>query len=311
MDSGVDTEYTSDLESVTSSNYEFRRQGRRRYHGIDSPYALPNDDEEKVRLDELQFCVRSLLGANVLAPITPNPTQIVDVGTGSGKWVIEVAEEFPSARVFGTDISPVQDTDVPVNAEFILMDLNDGLEFDDGSTDLVHSRLVHGGISESQWPPYMKEIYRILKPGNGWAQCIELFFPYCLSDENVPQDIGLKQLFRNIEQHYSTQGFRLVGGDKLEQLMRDAGFVDIKEKVVRVEVGGKGPVGRACVYVWSEAMVGNAESLAEFYPNDEERSAFSEKVKLDVRNPAYKWYSYLYVVTGRKPGIDLDTGKEN
>jgi ubiquinone/menaquinone biosynthesis C-methylase UbiE len=64
----------------------------------------------------------------------------VDVGTGSGKWVIEVAEEFPSARIFGTDISPVQDTDVPVNAEFILMDLNDGLEFDDGSTDLVHSR---------------------------------------------------------------------------------------------------------------------------------------------------------------------------
>jgi hypothetical protein len=85
--------------------------------------------------------------------------------------------------------------------------------------------------------------------------------------------------------------------------MRDAGFVDIKEKVVRVELGGKGPgcsmktrlilVGRACVYVWSEAMVGNAESLAEFYPNDEERSAFSEKVKLEVRNPAYKWYSYL------------------
>jgi hypothetical protein len=40
----------------------------------------------------------------------------------------------------------------------------------------------------------MKEIYRILKPGNGWAQCIELFFPYCLSDVNVPQDIGLKQV---------------------------------------------------------------------------------------------------------------------
>jgi ubiquinone/menaquinone biosynthesis C-methylase UbiE len=64
----------------------------------------------------------------------------VDVGTGTGVWVIEVADEFPTAMVYGTDISPIQHTYIPVNAEFRVMDLNEGLEFDDGSTDLVHSR---------------------------------------------------------------------------------------------------------------------------------------------------------------------------
>jgi ubiquinone/menaquinone biosynthesis C-methylase UbiE len=65
---------------------------------------------------------------------------IVDIGTGSGKWVIEVAYEYSSTRVIGTDLSPIQDTEVPANAEFILMDLTAGLQFDDGSTDLVQSR---------------------------------------------------------------------------------------------------------------------------------------------------------------------------
>jgi ubiquinone/menaquinone biosynthesis C-methylase UbiE len=65
----------------------------------------------------------------------------VDVGTGSGRWVIEVAEAFPRAAVIGTDLSPIQPVDdVPHNAEFLVMDLTEGLDFDEGSTDLVHSR---------------------------------------------------------------------------------------------------------------------------------------------------------------------------
>ena len=64
----------------------------------------------------------------------------MDVGCGSGAWVIEVAETFPSAMVFGVDISPVQPTLVPDNCEFHINDLNDGLKFDDGSMDLVQGR---------------------------------------------------------------------------------------------------------------------------------------------------------------------------
>jgi ubiquinone/menaquinone biosynthesis C-methylase UbiE len=66
--------------------------------------------------------------------------RIVDVGTGTGLWVIEVAEEFPTTMVYGIDLSPIQQTSIPSNAQFRVMDLNEGLGFDDGSTDLVHSR---------------------------------------------------------------------------------------------------------------------------------------------------------------------------
>lgn len=65
------------------------------------------------------------------------------MGTGSGAWVIEVADRFPTARVVGADISPIQPNRVPINAEFIIMDLTEGLDFDDSSTDLVQSRYIN------------------------------------------------------------------------------------------------------------------------------------------------------------------------
>jgi hypothetical protein len=42
--------------------------------------------------------------------------------------------------VVGIDLSPIQPDFVPQNCEFVVADLNDGLDFDDGSHDLVHSR---------------------------------------------------------------------------------------------------------------------------------------------------------------------------
>jgi methylase of polypeptide subunit release factors len=68
----------------------------------------------------------------------------VDLGTGSGKWVIEVAKELPSTRVIGIDLSPIQPTLVPTNAEFLVEDVIQGISLSDSSTDLVHSRyLLH------------------------------------------------------------------------------------------------------------------------------------------------------------------------
>jgi hypothetical protein len=63
------------------------RSDKGRMHGIETnPYPLPNDDEEIVRLDELQFVIRGLFGRNILAPINRNPTTILDLGTGSGRY---------------------------------------------------------------------------------------------------------------------------------------------------------------------------------------------------------------------------------
>ena len=58
-----------------------------------------------------------------------------------GLWALEVADKFPTARVIGMDLSPIQPEDVPRNCEFVVGDLTQDLEdYNDGSMDLIHSR---------------------------------------------------------------------------------------------------------------------------------------------------------------------------
>jgi predicted RNA methylase len=127
-----------------------------RYHGVaEALYDLPNDYDEIERLDELQHSMKALMGTNIIPRIVRSPSlignsnrlfamlmMVVDLGTGSGLWAIEVADEYPDATVMGIDISPVQPTSVPENCCFVLENMLEGLSFHTDSVDLAHSRFV-------------------------------------------------------------------------------------------------------------------------------------------------------------------------
>lgn len=41
--------------------------------------------------------------------------------------------------------------------------------------DVVHSRMVAGGIHSNRWRSYIRDIFRVLRPG-GWCQMVEIYF---------------------------------------------------------------------------------------------------------------------------------------
>lgn len=84
-----------------------------------------------------------MFGALHLAPIT-QPHKILDIGTGTGIWAIEMAEKYTSAHMVGIDITPIQPELVPPNVQFLLEDAEDLSAYDDNSFDLVHIRAMAG-----------------------------------------------------------------------------------------------------------------------------------------------------------------------
>ena len=74
------------------------------------PWLTVTPQLEQDRLDLQHHVIKLLLNGELhLAPLE-NPKRILDLGTGTGLWAIEMADKFPKAKVIGTDLSPVQPT---------------------------------------------------------------------------------------------------------------------------------------------------------------------------------------------------------
>lgn len=78
-------------------------------------YMLPADATEHSRLDLQHELLKKKRGGlfyapqavkRALAPRDGSQPSILDVGSGSGSWVIEMARQFPHAEVVGLDLAP-------------------------------------------------------------------------------------------------------------------------------------------------------------------------------------------------------------
>ena len=100
----------------------------------------------------------------------------------------------------------------------------------------------------------MREVYRILKPKYGWAQIMETAYPHCISDnDSLPKDAALSmvlptatsndfyQLFEYVDEYFRKGQGIMMHGEKIEQLMIDARFVDVNVRKVKIELGDWGP----------------------------------------------------------------------
>ena len=61
------------------------------------------------RLDLMHGMLRMTMGGKLFyAPLGENLGRVLDIGTGTGIWAIDVGDEYPSADIIGTDLSPTQ-----------------------------------------------------------------------------------------------------------------------------------------------------------------------------------------------------------
>lgn len=157
-DSAYDAGSTyTDTTSLRSDITKYRYENNRRYHAYkDGEYWGPNDEKQNNQLDIAHHMYLLMMGGKLhLAPIE-NPHNVLDVGTGTGIWAMDFADQYPSSQVLGFDLSPIQPEWLPPNVRF---EINDACAADwaykKNSFDFIHVRTMYGSVAD--WPAFYQQ----------------------------------------------------------------------------------------------------------------------------------------------------------
>jgi len=303
---GSDDDSQSITTSLSSSIARYRIENGRSYHQYkDGQYAYPNDELEKDRLDLQHHLFKLMMDEKLyLAPIKPNPQNVLDLGTGTGLWAIEFADENPSAQVTGTDLSPIQPTFVPPNLQFMIDDAGEDWVFPQ-KFDFIHARQLHCAVEEKR---LIEQALQYLEPG-GYFEMQELAFPGTCDDSTNPPDNAFTKWNALMLEASIKMDKPLNNPPKYAEWMRDAGFTDVHSSLYKWP-SNTWPKGKKekTLGLWN--MVNTLDGLEGFTMamftrvlgwTPEEVQLFLVEVRRDCKDKRLHNYWPVYITYGQRP----------
>ncbi|KAI9805752.1 MAG: hypothetical protein M1833_005245 [Piccolia ochrophora] len=309
-DGVVDQDYDSLMTSVTSGIRDYQYENGRRYHAYkEGKYILPNDEEEQDRLDTQYHAVRLAFDNKpFFAPIGDSPKAILDVGTGTGIWAIDVADQYPSATVIGTDLSPIQPRWVPPNVQFEIDDLESQWTYEPNKFDLIHTRILLGG-SVLDWPAFFKQAFEHCKPG-GFFECQELDVEVQSDDYDFPPDSHVKKWCRMQCEAALKAGRPLrIYPEDVKSQIEAAGFFDVTVRPFKVPIGAwpadkrLQEAGVIQLAAMIEGVFGLSVALWTRFLGWKAEDVHAELAKVKEEFKSKKAHAYwpIYSIYGKKP----------
>ncbi|KAL1962249.1 hypothetical protein VTN77DRAFT_9905 [Rasamsonia byssochlamydoides] len=298
----------SDTTSLASSVLNYQYENGRRYHAYsqERKYMMPNDDTEQDRLDLVHHIFSLILDGELFVAPVKQPQAILDLGTGTGIWAIDVADKFPSARVIGNDLSAIQPSWVPPNVEFVIDDFEKDWMYDENYFDFIHARTLAGSVQD--WPWLMRQAYNHLKP-NGYFEVADVTMWGWSDDGSLKDDSPYIQYLKNLHKAGEKIGRDVNIATKLKHWVEEAGFEDVVEKVYILPLGPwpKDPklkeLGKWTYIQFPDAI--DAYGLRLYTQvlgwDANEAKIHHALVKQQLRDRSLHAYSKIYVVYGRKP----------
>ncbi|KAL8671747.1 MAG: hypothetical protein Q9168_003769 [Polycauliona sp. 1 TL-2023] len=220
----------SDLDSasISDSIFDYEFENGRRYHAYKAgSYPLPNDEQELERIDIKHHITLLLSGGNLhLAPLH-HPKRILDIGTGTGIWAIEMAEQYPQSQVIGTDLSPVQ----PNNVRFHIDDCEAKLwTWPENHFDYIHSRYMIGSIGN--WASMIRKAYKHTKPG-GYFELQELDCRFTSDDNTLLESHNLSYWSNLLTEAAAKYNRPVPRYTDYVHWFEKAGFTDVRQVIFK------------------------------------------------------------------------------
>jgi ubiquinone/menaquinone biosynthesis C-methylase UbiE len=137
-----------------------------------------HNEEELVRLTIQDQMITAAMGG--VLPEQADPLlfrRVLDVGCGTGGWIIEAAQKYPTLLLEGIDISQhmieyareqAAALHIADRVTFHVMDALRMLEFPAAFFDLVNLRFGISFVRTWDWPKMLREMLRVTRAG-GWS----------------------------------------------------------------------------------------------------------------------------------------------
>ncbi|KAJ5669712.1 hypothetical protein N7462_010782 [Penicillium macrosclerotiorum] len=305
-----------DTQSLTDSVTNYPVENNRRYHKYhEGAYPYPNDEQELDRLDMQHHMFKMVMGDKLYHVPLDQPKQILDIGTGSGIWPIEMAPHFPETAITGTDLSPVQPTEVPHNVHFLLDDATeDEWLWDSDHFDFIHIAHMTGAMPS--FKRILRQSYKHLKPG-AYIECHEMDPKPKCDDNTMPPEnpdgysaYALHDWFdlnmRSSQEVEPSRQFRIA--HRIKRWMEEVGFVDVEQRIFKVPLNTWPDdekmkiIGQWSETNWLEALSGwSYKPFLALGWSTPEIEVFLVDVRKSLQDRSVHAYMDFYVVTGRKP----------
>ncbi|KAI9229686.1 MAG: S-adenosyl-L-methionine-dependent methyltransferase [Piptocephalis tieghemiana] len=265
------------------------------YTTEEAPYVLPSDLSEVDRLTQQHYMFRALIGSLHLGPLRKKQKRILDVGTGTGIWCLEMAQVHKDCEVVGVDITPIQpSTVVPSNCTFQMANALKGLpELEDGSFDFVFQRAMLGSYEDEQWPIQVAMYSRLCRPG-GTVEMMEF-------DGHLKGfgECG-KRLNDLTEQMCLSRGINTYNAVRGKEYLEKEGFTEVHEVIKRLDFGKRhGNMGILAVQDFEDLYKGLGVLMVQFHLIEEDEL---KQLITDWKAEVEKTTTYidLHIVYGTK-----------
>src|SRR5690348_3565011 len=178
------------------------------------------DNQEEMKRLEIQDHMLTAGMDGALSELA-DPTvlrSVLDVGCGTGGWLMEIASTYPTIKkLVGADISgkmldyaraKAEAQQLDKRVQFKTMDALRVLEFPDASFDLVNQRFGVSWLRTWDWRKLLLEYQRVTRPG-GIIRINEYNYP----ESNSPAMAKLWEI--NLKAHYHSGRFFTANNDGL------------------------------------------------------------------------------------------------
>ncbi|KAH8671452.1 S-adenosyl-L-methionine-dependent methyltransferase [Xylariales sp. PMI_506] len=300
----IDPDIIKDRGEGVTDIYYFEDNGRT-YHGwMAGEYSLPNDVEEQARQDFQHIIYKELRDGELGAAPVENPEHVLDIGTGTGIWATEFAENNPNSHVVGTDLSLIQPAPATPNCEFLLQNAETEEWTFPYRFDYVHLRSM--GPCFADMATTLRRSYNHMSAG-GWIELQDSDWTSYECPDGSDEGASVERWMSTLVKGGAAAGRDMTKVRSYRKLLAQAGFVDIIEEPHPVAGSPwmRDPQQKRIAAMMGTALHAAVDAYRPFYAfaglSPGEVDELVTSVKRDLKRIDIHWVGRAYFVYGRKP----------